>query len=624
MSHSDYTSNRQSEVSLNKLRNSLAGAQGTPVLNLADAFIGDAGCELVAQFLRENPGTTTVELRGNNIGPEGAAYLATALSGQTSVRNLSLEWNAIGNGLDPLMEALTINSKLEALDLRNNRIGPEGATYISRMLQANKSINKLDLRWNEIGASGANELLAGLRVNTSIKQIELAGNKIPENLLGELESGSKDQAAPTKQIAGMFESVVPLKLLNKEKEYADELQSKYESHLITNSRAEARIAELESLFDMERKKTKDVRQDLVRDIENARNARSIADNDLLSLKEEAMRKEVEDGQRIQDLELKISQATNDRNSLNFEFNKINDAYKASKMHNEEKIKSLEDRYSQQQRAYRQLENQTKSAYEQAKAEHEQELADLTRDYQARLEMSESTLKSIQDMRDATEADYKSLNVNFMQEKNKHTESVIELEHRIRDEIMRSFNSNIRSLEQRMKTLEESREALVQKNKDLNREILNTSKKYADKMVSLEDQINQLRDEKAEAEAQLTDVKGNVDLLGVDLKKHNHEYEQTMNVKDKALKHMAEKKDLHKTQLEKLHSDQANEQRRFKQVKDDIEAKKGRLNNKLKLATDELQNIRKEHDKLKEMLTTKFDAIIEETVNAHLQELESRS
>jgi len=56
------------------------------------------------------------------------------------------------------------------------------------------------------------------------------------------------------------------------------------------------------------------------------------------------------------LELKISQATNDRNSLNFEFNKINDAYKASKMHNEEKIKSLEDRYSQQQRAYRQLEN----------------------------------------------------------------------------------------------------------------------------------------------------------------------------------------------------------------------------------------------------------------------------
>jgi len=57
----------------------------------------------------------------------------------------------------------------------------------------------------------------------------------------------------------MFESVVPLKLLNKEKEYADELQSKYESHLITNSRAEARIAELESLFDMERKKTKDVR-----------------------------------------------------------------------------------------------------------------------------------------------------------------------------------------------------------------------------------------------------------------------------------------------------------------------------------------------------------------------------
>jgi hypothetical protein len=58
----------------------------------------------------------------------------------------------------------------------------------------------------------------------------------------------------------MLESVVPIKLLDKEKSYADDLQNKYETHLIANSRSEARIAELESLFDNERRKTKDVRQ----------------------------------------------------------------------------------------------------------------------------------------------------------------------------------------------------------------------------------------------------------------------------------------------------------------------------------------------------------------------------
>jgi Ran GTPase-activating protein (RanGAP) involved in mRNA processing and transport len=129
---------------------------------LADAFIGDDGCDLVAQFLRDNPSTTSVELRGNNIGPEGASYISQALVGASSIRSLSLEWNSVGDGLGPLSEALTINSKLEMLDLRNNRIGPLGASLLARMLSSNKSIYKIDLRWNEIGSAGAQEIFQAL------------------------------------------------------------------------------------------------------------------------------------------------------------------------------------------------------------------------------------------------------------------------------------------------------------------------------------------------------------------------------------------------------------------------------------------------------------------------------
>jgi predicted nucleic acid-binding Zn-ribbon protein len=82
---------------------------------------------------------------------------------------------------------------------------------------------------------------------------------------------------------------------------------------------------------------------LVREIENARNSRAVADNELLKLKEDAMRSEVEASQIIQDLELKISQATNDRNTLNFEFSKINDTYKSLRGNTDEKIRALEDR-----------------------------------------------------------------------------------------------------------------------------------------------------------------------------------------------------------------------------------------------------------------------------------------
>jgi hypothetical protein len=52
----------------------------------------------------------------------------------------------------------------------------------------------------------------------------------------------------------------------------------------------------------------------------------------------------------------------------------------------------------------------------------------------------------------------------------------------------------------MKTIEESRESLLQRNKQLQSEMLTTSKKYNDQMIRLEDDINRLRDEKAELEA----------------------------------------------------------------------------------------------------------------------------
>jgi Ran GTPase-activating protein (RanGAP) involved in mRNA processing and transport len=94
----------------------------------------------------------------------------------------------IGNGVGPLVEVLASNSKLESLDLRNNRIGPAGAEAVARMLETNKSLVKLDLRWNEIGSAGAEALLNAFRVNRTLKQLELAGNKIPEGLMSQLEA----------------------------------------------------------------------------------------------------------------------------------------------------------------------------------------------------------------------------------------------------------------------------------------------------------------------------------------------------------------------------------------------------------------------------------------------------
>ena len=50
------------EIALSKLQTRLEASRGAPTLNLADSFIGDDGCEIVAKFIRESPNLTTLEL----------------------------------------------------------------------------------------------------------------------------------------------------------------------------------------------------------------------------------------------------------------------------------------------------------------------------------------------------------------------------------------------------------------------------------------------------------------------------------------------------------------------------------------------------------------------------------
>jgi Ran GTPase-activating protein (RanGAP) involved in mRNA processing and transport len=59
---------------------------------------------------------------------------------------LLLEWNCIGiwdNGVSNLSEALTLNMTLEELDLRNNKIGPQGVQILAASLKHNTCLRRI-------------------------------------------------------------------------------------------------------------------------------------------------------------------------------------------------------------------------------------------------------------------------------------------------------------------------------------------------------------------------------------------------------------------------------------------------------------------------------------------------
>jgi small GTP-binding protein len=123
--------------------------------------------EALASRLESLSGLTSLDLRGNGIGAEGAKAIAASLPGLTS---LNLAGNGIGaEGAKAIAASL---SGLTSLDLTVNRIGDEGARAIAASL---RGLTWLNLGRNGIGAEGAKAIAASLPGLTSLN---LAGNGI--------------------------------------------------------------------------------------------------------------------------------------------------------------------------------------------------------------------------------------------------------------------------------------------------------------------------------------------------------------------------------------------------------------------------------------------------------------
>ena len=165
----------------------------------SDRYLGDAAGVFIFTTLSQaananEPTPKVVEVKGCYLGLDATLSLAAYLkSPACTLTSLSLEWNSIGsfeNGLSELSLALSLNTSLVSLDLRNNNIGPAGGQMLARCLRDNRTLKTLDLRWNEVGNPGGvafKELLTS-GMSLAVTEIKLAGNKMSDVVLSEVET----------------------------------------------------------------------------------------------------------------------------------------------------------------------------------------------------------------------------------------------------------------------------------------------------------------------------------------------------------------------------------------------------------------------------------------------------
>ena len=152
-------------------------------LRLNDCSIDDQGCKFLARGLSKCPNS-------NNDIPTGGIHIAEIIENTSSISELDLSNNAIGNsGLSTLCEALSTNTSLKILYLGNCSltISDDNGAALYQLLNTNNSLEFLNLSGNTV--TSCRHIAAGLAVNKTLRTLRLISCALTDQSIEELSTG---------------------------------------------------------------------------------------------------------------------------------------------------------------------------------------------------------------------------------------------------------------------------------------------------------------------------------------------------------------------------------------------------------------------------------------------------
>jgi Ran GTPase-activating protein (RanGAP) involved in mRNA processing and transport len=165
-----------------RLNDFLSQLRNQPTADLSAKNLGggeDEGFCYVVDALSFNERLVAVDFSKNAIGSVGAHQLAQALASNTALQNIVMDTNNIGDeGASALASALTGGSQVKTLGLGSNGIGDGGVNALAEMLKGNTVLESIELNSNSI--EDVSGLCEAIRVTTSLKRLNLSDNYVED------------------------------------------------------------------------------------------------------------------------------------------------------------------------------------------------------------------------------------------------------------------------------------------------------------------------------------------------------------------------------------------------------------------------------------------------------------
>jgi Ran GTPase-activating protein (RanGAP) involved in mRNA processing and transport len=144
--------------------------------------MGSLGCHAISRLLEKTCCIRVLSLPNCDMGDEEIAMLASSIKtnrDRLPVESIQLSFNNMTHkGLESLTNAVWGSTTLRELKLDNNEIGDRGAHQIAAILPVLKSLEVLDVGFNGIKVTGLNVLMKTVAEVNHLLSLSVSGNSI--------------------------------------------------------------------------------------------------------------------------------------------------------------------------------------------------------------------------------------------------------------------------------------------------------------------------------------------------------------------------------------------------------------------------------------------------------------
>jgi len=170
-------------------------------LNLSGNNVGPDAGKALAKAMKQGRGLKSVDLSWNNIGGAGAKAIGAALRRwDNSVEVINLEGNQIGyDGANSMSVSIKRRgSTVRALNLAHNNMGPGGSTTIAAaMWKRSALVTSLNISHNQLGEEGGKAFCMAIKKNKHLAALWIAGNRLGPDIGLQLAKALRVNAALT-------------------------------------------------------------------------------------------------------------------------------------------------------------------------------------------------------------------------------------------------------------------------------------------------------------------------------------------------------------------------------------------------------------------------------------------